>query len=182
MHSNLVPVTATASTLVAYVLGVPTALFLTLKYRSPTRKCSQSLVQFVCLYGYVLTAFIPIVVGGHQLIADPLQILWTIDISVVRWSLLGVGAALTALTLVFAVWPALRADLLAPTAPPLVAAVLVVVHCAVLFALKAASNSIESSLIAVLLRTHQCAGRRRVDDRRSPAARQCDDVTVIPCL
>jgi hypothetical protein len=56
-------VTVTLSMILAYVTLPPLCIFVLLKYRSPTQRSTYSLMQLVCLYGYVLTAFIPISVG-----------------------------------------------------------------------------------------------------------------------
>jgi hypothetical protein len=71
------------------------------------------------------------------LCAHFVQLLWAIDVSLVRWTLFVIGTTLTSLTLMFALWPALRSDLLSPA--PLAPAVLagaVVLHCALVLVLK----------------------------------------------
>lgn len=51
-------VTASASTIYAYMLLVPLILFLVMKYRHA--KPHYTYLEMACLYAYILTLFVPV--------------------------------------------------------------------------------------------------------------------------
>lgn len=89
-------VTGAMSLVFSYILFVPFILYWTFWYRR--LETQYSYLELLCLYGYSLTAFIPV------------SMLWVINFYWFRWALIGVAVAVGWFILFNVVWTALKSD------------------------------------------------------------------------